>query len=84
MEAESGSHPSRTIAHSAHKMRLYCSYSAISGTTTGTSLSLAITEHTLHLHRTAEKTFVVIKSAATMNAFINIVKQQLHPLNCPN
>ena len=67
-----------------HKMRLYCSYSAISGTTTGTSLSLAITEHTLHLHRTAEKTFVVIKSAATMNAFINIVKQQLHPLNCPN
>ena len=64
-----------------HKMRLYCRYSAVSGTTTGASLSLTVTVHTLHLHRTAEKTFVVIKSAVTMNAFINNEKQQLHPLN---
>jgi len=57
-----------------HKMHLYCSYSTVSGTTTGTSLLLMETVHTLHLHRTAEKTFVVIKSAATMNAFINNCK----------
>ena len=87
MEAESGSHPSQTIDILLHKMRLYCRYSAVSGTTTGTSLSLTVLVHALHLHRTltAEMTTetFVIKSAATMNAFI-IVKQQLHPLNCPN
>ena len=63
-----------------HKMRLYCRYSAVSGTTTGASLSLAITEHTLHTPNGRED--VVIKSAATMNALTNIKKQQLHPLNC--
>ena len=88
MEAESGSHPSQTIDILLHKMCLYCRYSAVSGTTTGTLLSLTVTVHALHLHRTltaemTTETFVVIKSAATMNAFI-IVKQQLHPLNCPN
>ena len=72
----------RSIFYSTLAMRLYCRYSAVSGTTTDASLSLMVTVHTLHLHRTAEKTFVVIKSAATMNAFINIEKQQLHPLNC--
>ena len=29
-------------------LRTYCHYSVISGTTTGTLLSLIITEHTLH------------------------------------
>ena len=44
----------------------YYRYSAISGTTTDTSLSLAITEHTVH--RTVEKT-PRQKLVAAMNAF---------------
>ena len=61
MEVESGSHRSQTILLSARststKAPIYCRYSAISGTTTGTSLSLTITEHPLH--RTVERTFDV-------------------------
>jgi len=84
MEAESGSHPSRTIAHSAHTSSQNAPIPSLLSCLwyyNRCFASLTVTVHTLHLHRTAEKTFVVIKSAATMNAFINIEKQQLHPLN---
>ena len=54
MEVESGSHQSQAILFLStlyFDKSTYCRYSAISGTTTGTSLSLTIAEHTLLNHR---------------------------------
>jgi len=59
MKVESGSHRGQTVLLSARHFdkTAYYRYSAISDTTTDTSLSLAITEYTLH--RTVEKMFDV-------------------------
>ena len=50
MVVESGSHHGQTILFQRVVLRqsAYYRYSVISGTTTDTSLSLVITEHTLH------------------------------------
>ena len=79
---ESGSHSSQTIALSLQHFTksASCRYSAVSGPATGTSHTLTVTVHT----PTLKGKDVCRHKISSHHERIDIAKQQLHPLNCPN